>query len=75
MAIARFEKVSKEQFSKDLKDLLNMEDDFYDGIVLPKRATTGSDMILLVLSILRLNQVKCLRYQVVYVVILKKDMY
>ena len=42
MAIARFEKVSKEQFSKDLKDLLNMEDNFYDDIVLPKRATTGS---------------------------------
>lgn len=42
MAIARFEKVSKEQFSKDLKDLLNMEDSFYDDIVLPKRATTGS---------------------------------
>ena len=42
MAIARFEKVSKEQFSKDLKDLLNMEDGFYDDIVLPKRATTGS---------------------------------
>ena len=42
MAIARFEKVSKEQFSKDLKDLLNMDDNFYDDIVLPKRATTGS---------------------------------
>lgn len=42
MAIARFEKVSKEQFSKDLKDLLNMEDGFYDDIVLPKRATAGS---------------------------------
>ena len=42
MAIARFEKVSKEQFSKDLKDLLNLEDNFYDDIVLPKRATTGS---------------------------------
>ena len=42
MAIARFEKVSREQFSKDLKDLLNIEDDFYDDIVLPKRATTGS---------------------------------
>ncbi len=42
MAVARFEKVSREQFSKDLKDLLNIEDDFYDDIVLPKRATTGS---------------------------------
>ena len=42
MAIARFEKVSKEQFSKDLKEILNREDVFYDDIVLPVRATSGS---------------------------------
>lgn len=42
MNIARFEKVSKDQFKKDLKELLNIEDDFYDEIILPKRATKGS---------------------------------
>lgn len=42
MEIARFEKVSINQFNKDLKDLLNMEGDFYNNIVLPKRATSGS---------------------------------
>lgn len=42
MEVARFEKVSKNQFAQDLKSLLNIEDDFYDEIVLPKRATTGS---------------------------------
>ncbi len=42
MAVARFEKVSKEQFCKDLKDLLGIEEDLYEGIVLPKRATRGS---------------------------------
>ena len=42
MAVARFEKVSKEQFAKDLKDILGIEGDFYDEIVLPKRATAGS---------------------------------
>ena len=42
MSIGHFEKVSKEQFAKDLKDILNLEGDFYDDIVLPKRATTGS---------------------------------
>ena len=42
MSIGKFEKVSKEQFKKDLKDILNIEDDFYDEIVLPRRATEGS---------------------------------
>ena len=42
MAVARFEKVSKEQFAKDLKDILGIEGNFYDEIVLPKRATAGS---------------------------------
>ena len=42
MAIARFEKVSREQFAKDLKELLGSEDGFYDEIVLPLRATKGS---------------------------------
>ena len=41
MSIARFEKVSKEQFIKDTKDLLNVEGN-YDNIVIPFRATTGS---------------------------------
>ena len=42
MEIARFEKVSSNQFNKDLKDLLNVEGDFYNNVVLPKRATSGS---------------------------------
>lgn len=42
MNIARFEKVSKEQFLKDLKGFLNIEEDVYDDIVLPTRATEGS---------------------------------
>ena len=42
MSIGRFEKVSKEQFKKDLKDLLNVEEDLYDNIVIPSRATKGS---------------------------------
>ena len=42
MSIASFEKVSKKQFSEDLKSLLGLNDVFYDDIVLPKRATSGS---------------------------------
>lgn len=42
MQIAKFQKVSKEQFIKDSKELLNIEDDNYDNINLPKRATKGS---------------------------------
>ena len=41
MSIERFEKVYKEQFIKDTKDLLNVEGN-YDNIVIPFRATTGS---------------------------------
>ena len=42
MNIARFEKVSKEQFSKDAKDLLNLSNYDYDAIKIPTRATEGS---------------------------------
>ena len=42
MNIARFEKVSKEQFEKDTKELLNLTSFDYDSIVIPKRATEGS---------------------------------
>ena len=42
MNIARFEKVSKEQFSKDAKDLLNVDSFDYDAIKIPVRATEGS---------------------------------
>lgn len=42
MIVARFEKVSKEQFHKDLKDLFNTEENLYDNIKLPTRATKGS---------------------------------
>ena len=41
MNVARFEKVSKNQFDKDLKELLNIESN-YEDIVIPFRATTGS---------------------------------
>ena len=39
--VARFEKVSPEQYGKDLRELLNLEGK-YEDIVLPKRATSGS---------------------------------
>lgn len=47
MGIAKFEKVSFEQFSKDMSDTFGCKDeDFirksYDSIVLPSRATVGS---------------------------------
>ena len=42
MKIARFEKVSEKQFKNDLKSLLNCEEDLYDNIIIPKRATKGS---------------------------------
>lgn len=42
MSIGRFEKVSKAQFQKDLKDIFNIEDNFYDNVLIPKRATKGS---------------------------------
>ena len=45
-AVARFEKVSKEQFIKDFKDTFDIEyeeiEDIYEAIKLPKRATIGS---------------------------------
>ena len=42
MNIAKFEKVSKEQFSKDAKDLLSIDLPDYDSIKIPARATEGS---------------------------------
>jgi len=42
MSIGKFEKVSKEQFQNDLKDLLGIETYKYDNIVIPTRATRGS---------------------------------
>lgn len=42
MIVARFEKVSKEQFHKDLKDLFDTEENLYDNIKIPTRATKGS---------------------------------
>lgn len=45
-AVARFEKVSKEQFIKDFKDTFDIEyeeiENIYQAIKLPKRATIGS---------------------------------
>ncbi len=40
--VARFEKVSRAQYEKDLKDLLGLAAGSYDDIRLPKRATRGS---------------------------------
>ena len=45
--IAKFHKVSSEQFAKDWKDTFGEVSDaeiqkIYDGLRLPKRATTGS---------------------------------
>lgn len=44
--IAKFEKVSYEQFKKDYLNVANVSEDrvkeIYEGIKLPKRATTGS---------------------------------
>ena len=42
MKVARFEKVSKTQFETDLKKLLNIEEDLYENIKIPARATSGS---------------------------------
>ncbi len=42
MVIAGFEKVSPERFGRDLKELLDVDDDLYDRIVIPARATKGS---------------------------------
>lgn len=42
MKVARFEKVSKTQFETDLNKLLNIEEDLYENIKIPARATSGS---------------------------------
>ncbi len=42
MKIASFERVSEKQFKADLKALLDREDDLYDNIKIPARATKGS---------------------------------
>ena len=42
MEIACFEKISKEQFDIDLKALLDIEDNSYDDVKMPFRATQGS---------------------------------
>lgn len=42
MIVARFEKVSEKQFSKDLKNLFNIKEDLYNNIKIPVRATKGS---------------------------------
>ena len=42
MNIGRFEKVSKNQFYKDLKVFCVKEFDCYDNVTIPKRATKGS---------------------------------
>lgn len=42
MKAAAFEKVSRRQFDEDLKKLLDREEDVYDEIALPGRATSGS---------------------------------
>ncbi len=42
MKIAEFKTVSREQFDADLKELLDMQGDFYEDIAIPKRATEGS---------------------------------
>ncbi len=40
--IAKFEKVSHEQFKKDWLDTFGTEENVYDEIILPRRATSGS---------------------------------
>ncbi len=42
MKIAAFEKVSKSRFQSDLKQLCGCEEDLYDKIAIPARATKGS---------------------------------
>ena len=42
MNIGKFEKVTSEQFLKDSKDFLGIENDNYDFVSIPKRATKGS---------------------------------
>lgn len=40
--MAGFEKVSEKQFNQDLIKLLNVSDDKYANIIIPRRATSGS---------------------------------
>ena len=42
MIVAGFEKVSEQQFNQDLIKLLNVSDDKYANIIIPRRATSGS---------------------------------
>ncbi len=42
MKIAEFEKVSSHQFNRDLKDFCGRDGLYYDNIILPHRATSGS---------------------------------
>lgn len=42
MSIAKFYKVSETQYNSDLKNLLNVEDNSYELVTIPKRATSGS---------------------------------
>lgn len=42
MEIAVFSKVSEDQFNNDIKDLLNIDGDYYKDIKIPQRATKGS---------------------------------
>lgn len=42
MKVAKFAKVSREQFKKDLTSLVGIFDDIYDDITIPVRATRGS---------------------------------
>ena len=42
MVIAKFEKVSNKQFSEDLFNNCGLDDDYYNDILIPKRATSGS---------------------------------
>ena len=42
MKVAKFEKVSREQFDNDLFEIIGIKGSFYNDILLPKRATSGS---------------------------------
>lgn len=42
MIVAKFEKVSEKQFCEDLKNLFSIEENLYDNIKIPTRATKGS---------------------------------
>ena len=42
MSIAIFERVSEKQFAEDLRELLGLQEDCYEQISMPRRATKGS---------------------------------